>query len=324
LYNSDSKLPPPSSSSKDSQPDKIFSSPMYTFCRFSLLPLVEGRNQGTTAGGSSSSIEDFVESCLKQDKTSDLIRPRTNNREEPPPPPSSSLLFQYHQHETPPCLITIPDSNAQGLDVWCCGCGKKLHHLTVEGTRGMVMAAQLFIHHHHHHHDTNGSRTVCLIAGFEDGSLVVWDIEEGGVIKCQLKIYSEPITCICVDKEGRGGVCGSADKGMSAFIFKKDGGGGGGRRIEVKYTVDLKKSGGKGEGVVGLNDLTIRQDDAIFAAAGWDGKVRVYRYKNGKLLAVLRYHTAAVSAVEFGPKTGRLASASRDGTVALWDVYPIN
>jgi len=297
---------------------------MYTFCRFSFLPLVAGRNQGTT-GGSSSSIEDFVESCLKQGKTAEVISPRTNNREEPPPPPpssSSSLLFQHHQHETPPCLIAIPDSNAQGLDVWCCGCGKKLHHLTVGGTRGMVMAAQLFIHHHPHDgcssSSSSSNRTVCLIAGFEDGSLVVWNIEEGGVLKCQLKIYSEPITCICMDKEGRGGVCGSADKGMSAFIL--NGGGGG---IEVKYTVDLKKGGGKGEGVVGLNDLTIRQDDAIFAAAGWDGKVRVYRYKNGKLLAVLRYHTAAVSAVEFGPKTGRLASASRDGTVALWDVYPI-
>lgn len=298
---------------------------MYTFCRFSLLPLVAGgKKQGHTAGvASSSSIDDFVESCFKEE--GEVIRPRTNNRDEPPSSSSSSLLFQHHQHETPSCLIAIPNSNAQGLDIWCCGCGKKVHHLTVDGTRGMVMAAELFNHHDDDDDDNNSSssnRTVCLIAGYEDGSLVVWDVEKGGAIKCELKMYSEPITCVCVNKEGKGGVCGSADKGMSGFIFKKDGGA---TRIEVKYTVDLKKSGGDGEGggVVGLNDLTIRQDDAIFAAAGWDGKVRVYRYKNGKLLAVLRYHTAAVSAVKFGPKTGRLASASRDGTVALWDVYPI-
>ena len=33
---------------------------------------------------------------------------------------------------------------------------------------------------------------------------------------------------------------------------------------------------------------------------------------------LLQYHAAPVTAVQFAPRSGALASAARDGTVALW------
>lgn len=39
-------------------------------------------------------------------------------------------------------------------------------------------------------------------------------------------------------------------------------------------------------------------------------------------LAVLAYHRAAVAAAVFSADSALLASGARDGTVAVWSVYP--
>lgn len=41
----------------------------------------------------------------------------------------------------------------------------------------------------------------------------------------------------------------------------------------------------------GIQDIAIRQDGKIFAAGGWDGKIRVYSYRKMKPLAVLKVWT---------------------------------
>ena len=38
----------------------------------------------------------------------------------------------------------------------------------------------------------------------------------------------------------------------------------------------------------GIADVCIRQDQRLFATAGWDGKIRVFHYKKQKTLAVLQ------------------------------------
>ena len=56
----------------------------------------------------------------------------------------------------------------------------------------------------------------------------------------------------------------------------------------------------------------------------WDACIRVYDYKGskGRILAVLKYHEMIVTSVRFSLDGKFLASASRDGTVALWPIYP--
>jgi WD40 repeat protein len=51
-----------------------------------------------------------------------------------------------------------------------------------------------------------------------------------------------------------------------------------------------------------------------------DGTIVVRRLRSGQLLHTLRGHAAAPSALAFAPDGSRLASASSDGTLRLWDV----
>ena len=46
-----------------------------------------------------------------------------------------------------------------------------------------------------------------------------------------------------------------------------------------------------------------------------------YRVVAGMTLSALQYHQKSASAVAWSPQDGTLASASRDGTIALWDLY---
>lgn len=71
----------------------------------------------------------------------------------------------------------------------------------------------------------------------------------------------------------------------------------------------------------GVADVQVRSDGRVFAAGGWDGRVRLFHLRSGKPLAVLKYHRATVAGVAFHPRTHTLASASRDRTVALWSLY---
>ena len=56
----------------------------------------------------------------------------------------------------------------------------------------------------------------------------------------------------------------------------------------------------------------------------WDARIRVYEYKGskGRILAVLKYHEMIMTSVRFSPDGKFLASASRDGSVALWPIFP--
>jgi WD40 repeat protein len=71
----------------------------------------------------------------------------------------------------------------------------------------------------------------------------------------------------------------------------------------------------------GIAAVAVRQDGRIAASAGWDKQLRVWHYAKARPLAVLQYHRAGLTDVAFHARTQRLASASRDGSIALWSVY---
>jgi WD40 repeat protein len=71
----------------------------------------------------------------------------------------------------------------------------------------------------------------------------------------------------------------------------------------------------------GTAHIAIRHDRKLFATGGWDKKVRVFGWKQGKPLAVLPFHSKTVHAVAFGP-AGIFVSAAGDSRIAVYNLYP--
>jgi WD40 repeat protein len=84
----------------------------------------------------------------------------------------------------------------------------------------------------------------------------------------------------------------------------------------------------------GVACVSIRADGKIFGAGGWDRRLRLYAFHSLKPLAVLKLHSETVQGVAFAAgcaaaagatpsslPAGFLASASKDKTIAVYDLY---
>lgn len=57
-----------------------------------------------------------------------------------------------------------------------------------------------------------------LCAGYEDGSLVLWDVSHRRPFSC-LKAHHEPVMCLDVDVCRQKGISGSSEKILQSWIF---------------------------------------------------------------------------------------------------------
>lgn len=77
----------------------------------------------------------------------------------------------------------------------------------------------------------------------------------------------------------------------------------------------------------GTSSVALRGDGKLLASGHWDNTVRVFDTKALRPLAVLRHHRDCVFAVAWAPPmdtrgSGQtLATASKDGTIALWNLF---
>jgi len=123
-------------------------------------------------------------------------------------------------------------------------------------------------------------------------------------IMCANALYSKKIG----KKGGALGFAGSADGGISAFSANFE-----------KGTIDLHKR--LKVSSRGFSEISIRNDRRVFAAAGWDHRLRVFNCKTLEPIAILKYHTESVFSTSFSSaKDGLLASGSKDKSIAVYSL----
>ncbi|XP_077164160.1 guanine nucleotide-binding protein subunit beta-like protein 1 isoform X1 [Paroedura picta] len=149
-----------------------------------------------------------------------------------------------------------------------------------------------------------------LLAGYEDGSVVLWNVSMGKR-QSRLACHQEPVMALDFDSEKAKGVSGSSEKRLCVWRPNEQ------QNLEVQQTHELTNPG--------IAGVTLRPDKKILATAGWDHRVRLFGWKKLKPLAVLDYHTATVHCVAFSdhgqPSQGLMAAASKDRRISVWAIY---
>ncbi|KAL3647596.1 hypothetical protein CASFOL_008564 [Castilleja foliolosa] len=199
--------------------------------------------------------------------------------------------------------VAIAGEDLSVVEIWDVNNAKKLMKLHDNTkSRGMCMAVRAFL-------PSESQGYANVVSGYEDGSMVLWDLRNPSLPLSCVKFHSEPVLSLYVDESCGGGISGSADEKIVMFTMDVSTG-----ACLVRKEIVLERNG--------IAGISIRGDGKIFATAGWDHRVRVFDYRRGNALAVLKYHHGICNAVSFSGSGKMLASSSEDATVALWELYP--
>ncbi|CAI5745517.1 unnamed protein product [Peronospora destructor] len=178
--------------------------------------------------------------------------------------------------------------------------------------RGLCMSLSLFDSSvAKSNNDADGSVQTYISAGFEGGQLVILDLRSGGKIACETTVTqgANALLSFDVTDDGRSVICGSSGDELYEAIFNA-----------ASYTLHSRSFFTCTHG--GFSSVCIRRDQRIVATAGWDHRVRVFHLRKLKPLAVLKYHSDSVFALDFSGNNALLASCSKDHRIALWSIYP--
>lgn len=92
-------------------------------------------------------------------------------------------------------------------------------------------------------------------------------------------------------------------------------------RKRLGTTIGSDVGGSCAESKLGVNQMAVRPDLRLLAAAGWDHRIELFDVKTQKELGTLRCHTASVLSVAFDRERGALATCGEDGRIAIWATY---
>ena len=219
--------------------------------------------------------------------------------------------------------------------------GSGIHDVEHSKMYGMVMSLGM---------QSSGARQM-VVCGMENGSLVLHDLlmvsrtvpsERPPSCVSEISLGADPVLSLDLapSRSTKGddalvavaGLAGEAveienaaetEKGRVAFIkaVRDDQRWIMRQRARVGIGVDGKAS----KGMSGVSICRFRPDGRLFAAGGWDRRLRIYRRNSDATpLAILRGHSGSVDAMDWAPgasSSGFIATGGSDGLVIIWRCF---
>lgn len=148
--------------------------------------------------------------------------------------------------------------------------------------------------------------TSYLIAGYENGEIVLFDLRTLNEIESVNIFKGQPVMCFDFSSKLLTGYTGSADSELVSFKIDQD-------QLIPGESVTLVNPG--------LNCIRIRKSDSkLVAIGGWDSKIRLYSTKKRTLLACLDFHKEHINTIDFS-MANLMAVGSNDGIISFWNIY---
>lgn len=187
-------------------------------------------------------------------------------------------------------LIAASTSEQSHIAVMAVDGGEIVTTLKPQRTAGMVMDIK--------------SGGELIMAGYEDGSIVAWDVQVPHHEKLSARLHNEAVSSFDYCKRTQRGISASVDGSLMSW---------GGTELRQTATADIKG---------GAACVRARPDGKLFAIGGCDSRIHVYSGRPKMLpLAVVRAHTQSVQSVAFNDCDQTFAAGSRDKTVSIWSIY---
>lgn len=143
-----------------------------------------------------------------------------------------------------------------------------------------------------------------VMTGYEDGSIIVWDMRSTDRELNAVRLHSEAVSSFDYCERTQRGVSASVDGSVVSWH---------GTELEQTATANIKG---------GVACVRTRHDGKLFAIGGCDSRIHIFSGRPKLLpLAVVRAHTQSVQSLAFNSCDNTLAAGSRDKTVSMWSIY---
>jgi len=152
--------------------------------------------------------------------------------------------------------------------------------------------------------DVKASADGKLFAGYEDGSVAVWDVRKADTPTARVQLHNEAVASLDYCGLTRRGMSGSVDGTLVMWD---------GCTLSTMASTSID---------LGVACVKARQDGKLFAVGCCNSCIKMYsgRRKMTPLVSACA-HTQTVQSLAFRINDKRLAAGSRDKTVSVWSLY---